>query len=134
MSVSDDEIRLLIRKRYPNRFRSGPLPDEPTNFVETRGRKSTPWRNALVKHVDARIKDGVTANQACREFQSALPNNFNITVSEETVIDAYRSAKGRPYRGKAPNYFSEAVLQEDMDAAIFWFRHLTANEKKAKGF
>jgi hypothetical protein len=41
---------------------------------------------------------------------------------------------GRPYKGVANKKFVFAVLQNDLDAAVHWFKHLNTQERIRWGF
>ena len=131
---TDDEIRELILKRFPRAFELGPAGDEVIEHEETRGRSSSFWHSLAVEHVKGREADGISRNEACREFQKRLANEFDYHVAEETVMDAVRSSYGRPYRGIANKKFVFAVLQNDLDQIVHWFKYLSPKERRRWGF
>ena len=131
---SDNEIRQIILKRFPRTFELGPAGDEIIEHEETRGRNPAFWHPLAVEHAKFREAEGINRNEACREFQKRLANEFNINVADETVMDVVRSNYGRPYRGKANKKFVHAVLQNDLDQAVYWFKHLSPEERKRWGF
>jgi len=76
-SLDDEEIRELILKRFPRAFQLGPAGDEIIEHEETRGRRSPFWHSLAVEHVKSREADGISRNEACREFQRRLASKFN---------------------------------------------------------
>ena len=130
----DDEIRELILKRFPRTFELGPAGDELIEHEETRGRNSSFWHSMAVEHAKYREADGITRDEACREFQKRLATEFSYHVTVGTVMDTVRSNYGRPYRGKTNKKFVFAVLQNDLDQAVHWFKHLSPKERKRWGF
>lgn len=131
---TDEEIRELILKRFPRAFELGPAGDEIIEHEETRGRRSSFWHSLAVEYVKGREADGISRNEACREFQKRLANEFSYNVADETVMDAVRSNYGRPYRNIANKKFVFAVLQNDLDQAVHWFKHLSPKERRRWGF
>ena len=131
---TDDEIRELILKRFPRAFELGPAGDEVIEHEETRGRRSLFWHSLAVEHVKGREADGISRNEACREFQKRLAIEFSYYVADETVMDAVRSNYGRPYRGIANKKFVFAVLQNDLDQIVHWFKYLSPKERRRWGF
>ena len=132
--LTDEEIRELILRRFPRAFKLGPAGDEIVEHDETRGRSSSFWHSPAVEYVKGREADGISRNEACREFQKRLANEFSYYVADETVMDAVRSNYGRPYRNIANKKFVFAVLQNDMDQIVHWFRHLSPKERRRWGF
>ena len=133
-SLDDEEIRELILKRFPRAFQLGPAGDEIIEHEETRGRRSSFWHSLAVEHVKSREADGISRNEACREFQRRLASEFNYYVADETVMDVVRSNYGRPYRAIANKKFVVAVLQNDMDQIVHWFKRLSPKERRRWGF
>ena len=131
---SDEEIGKRILARFPRTFALGPANDEIIEHHETRGRNSGFWHPLAIEYVKFREAEGVTRNEACREFQQRLATEFSYNVTNKTVMDVVRSKYGRPYRGIATKKFVFAVLQNNLDQAVYWFRHLSPKERKRRGF
>ena len=133
-SLNDDQIRELILKQFPRTFELGPAGGEVIEHDETRGRRSSFWHSLAVEHVKSREADGISRNEACREFKKRLASEFSINVADETVMDVVRSKYGRPYRGIANKKFVFAVLQNNLDEAVYWFKNLSPKERIRWGF
>jgi hypothetical protein len=132
-NLTDDEIRDLILDRFPRTFALGPAGDEIIEHDETRGRNSVFWHQLAVEHAKKREANGISRNQACREFQARLENEFSYNITVGTVMDVVRSQYGRPYKAIANQKFVFAVLQNDLDEAVNWFKHLSPKERKRWG-
>jgi hypothetical protein len=133
-NLTDDEIRILILKRFPRTFEIGPAGDEIIEHQETRGRRPSFWHRLAVEYVKQRETEGITRDEACREFQKQLVTEFNYNVSTKTVMNAVRSTYGRPYKDVANKKFVFSVLQNDLDQAVHWFKHLSPKERRRWGF
>ncbi len=131
---SDEDIGKRILARFPRVFELGPQDEIEEEFVETRGRKTTFWHPLAITYAEEREAAGISRNKACREFRRLLKDNHNLHVALGTVIDVVRSHHGRPFRSVAGKRFTTAVLDNDLDAAIDWFKHLSPKERKRWGF
>jgi hypothetical protein len=131
---SDEEIRQIILKRFPRTFELGPAGDEIVEHEETRGRKSAFWHQLAIEYVKTHESDFTSRNEVCKRFQKRLAAEFGHNVSPKTVRDVVRSHYGRPYKNIANKKFVFAVLQNDLDQAVYWFRHLSPKERKRWGF
>ena len=131
---SDEEIGKRILARFPRAFSLGPQDKLKEKFVETRGKHSGFWHPLAIAYVEEREADEISINQACREFLQILEDKYNYHVTLGTVSDVIRSKRGRPFRYISGKQFLTAVLDNDLDAAIKWFKHLSPKERKRWGF
>ena len=98
---TNEEIRKIILKRFPRTFAFGPAGDDIIEHEETRGRKSTFWHTLAIEYAKSREAEGISRNEACREFQKRLADEFSLNLAAETIMDVVRSKYGRPYRNVA---------------------------------
>jgi len=84
--------------------------------------------------VKEREAAGASRKKACREFRRILKNNHNYNISLITVLDVVRSHYTRPYRSVAGKKFATAILDNDLDSAIKWFKRLSPKDKNRWGF
>lgn len=131
---SDEEILKIIKARFPRTFEMGPSEDVEDDFVETRGRKSAQWHDLAIEYAIKRETEGVSRNEACREFKKKLEENLNYHVTLKTIFDVVRSHCGRPDRYVALPKFEMAVLENDEVNCVYWFKKLTPNERAKWGF
>ena len=134
ISLTDDEIRESIIQRFPRTFEIGPAGDEIIEHQETRGRSPSFWHRLAVEYVKKRELERITRNEACREFQNKLATEYKYNVSVKTVMNAVRCTYGRPYKDIANKKFVFSVLQNDLDQAVHWFKHLSPKERRRWGF
>jgi hypothetical protein len=132
--LNDDQIRDLILERFPRTFSLGPAGDDIVENKETRGPKSAFWHTLAIEYAKSREAEGISRNEACREFQKRLANEFSLNLAAETIMDVVRSKYGRPYKNVANKKFVFAVLQNDLDAAVHWFKNLSPKERIKWGF
>jgi len=131
---TDEEIGKRILARFQRAFDLGPQDKLKEEFVETRGRKPVLWHPLVITYVNEREAAGVSRNKACREFRRILKDKHNYNVTLGTVLDAVRSHYGRPYRSVAGRKFATAVLDNDLDGSIKWFKRLSLKDQKRWGF
>ncbi len=128
---SDEEIGKRILARFSRAFELGrPSNEEPIDFKETRGRGKGYWHAEAIAYSKQREAAGMKRNVACDEFNQILKDRDNYFVTKGTVRDVVRSHYGRPYRGKSIKEFELAVLENDLDEAIKWFKHLSPIDRK----
>ncbi len=133
-SLTDDEIRELILKQFPRIFQISPANNEIIRHQETRGRKPLFWHRLAVEYVKQRETEDISIDEACREFQKRLAAEFNYNASKKTVMNAVRSTYGRPYKDVANKKFVFAMLQNDLNQAVHWFKGLSPKERRRWGF
>jgi hypothetical protein len=132
--TTDEEILRIIKTRFARVFEFGPAEEAEDTFTETRGRKRASWHQLAVDYAEKREGDGISRNEACREFKSKLENNYRLHVALETIYDVVRSYKGRPHRYVALPSFELAVLENDEENCVYWFKKLTPKERAKWGF
>ena len=131
---SDEEIGKRILERFPRAFTLGPQDKLKEEFVETRGRKTTLWHALAITHAKEREAAGATRTKACEEFQKILAEKHNYHIDIGSVLEVVNSKHGRPFRYVAGKKFEAAILDNDLDEAIKWFKHLSPKERKRWGF
>ena len=108
--LKDDQIRDLILERFPRTFAFGPAGEDIVEHEETRGPKSAFWHTLAIEYVKSREAEGISRNEACREFQKRLASEFSLNLAAETIMDVVRSKYGRPYKNVANKKFVFAVF------------------------
>jgi hypothetical protein len=132
--ISDEEILRIIKNRFARVFEFGPAEESEDNFTESRGRKRALWHQLAVDYAEKREGDGISRNEACREFKLQLEDNHGLHVALETIYDVVRSNKGRPHRYVALPSFELAVLENNEEECVYWFKKLTPKGRAKWGF
>lgn len=139
MSDDDDVIRKRILTRFTNIFEHGKPQTIKADIGEKRGRSRFEmggkgwWHQLVISYVEKREQEGISRNEACRDFQKILSEKHKLNLAEETVMDVVRSFHGRFLYDEAEWRFPEAILDNDLDAAVNWFKKLRSEQKKKWG-
>ncbi len=131
---TDEEIGKRILEQFPRAFELGPQDKLKEEFVETRGKHSGFWHPLAITHAKDREAAGATRTKACEEIQQILEDKYNYHIEIGTVLEVVNSAHGRPFRYVAGKQFVTAILDNDLDAAVKWFKHLSPKERRRWGF
>jgi hypothetical protein len=137
MASSDKEIRDKILKRFVSIFETGPpsTEDRIDEIKDPRGRKRDKvWHQLAIAYSKDKESIGISRRQACREFHEILISKHNHHVTYGTVLEVVNSYHGRPFRSVASRNFAAAVLNNELEGAIEWFKHLTSTQRKRWGF
>jgi hypothetical protein len=137
MTDSDQDISNKILERFSPIFADGPPPpedriDEVPTPRKRDGDKS--WHLLAVAYVEDKETAGVSRRQACKDFEDFMKAEHNYHVDRDIVLDAVNSHHGRPFRNTASRNFAAAVLNNDIESAIKWFKHLTSSQRVRWGF
>ena len=137
MTDSDQIIRDKILERFRSIFADGPPPpedyiDEVPEPKKRSGDKS--WHLLAITYVEDKEAVGISRRQACKDFEDIMRMEHNHQVGENVVLDAVNSHHGRPFRNTASRNFAAAVLNNDIEGAIKWFKHLTSSQRVRWGF
>ena len=137
MAGSDQDIRNKILERFSSIFADGPPPPEDRfDEIPTPSKRGgdTSWHLLAIAYVEDKEAAGVSRRQACNQFEDILKTKLNHRVGDYVVLDAVNSHHGRPFRNTASRNFAAAVLNNDIEHAVEWFKHLTSSERIRWGF
>ena len=131
---SDDEIRALILKRFARIFAHGKPQTVYGDIGEKRGRSKGWWHPLAIAFVRRRERQGALRNQACRDFCDWMEDRRkrsrgrHVTIAVGTVLDVVVRYR-RSLIAEAEQGFAEAILDNDIDTAVYWYKHLTRTQR-----
>lgn len=124
--MTDDEIRAMLRARFPHVEPNEPTVievDDETWRALNRGRPREEWRIEAYERVHALHVQGMTVNRACHTI-------FPDYKQRNRTMDAFIAGYWTHRRETAKDQFCCAILACDFDAAVEAYKTLTAYTKR----
>lgn len=132
---SDEVIRERLLTRFSRVFEHGPPKTITADIADKRGQSKTEeggkgwWHPLAIAYEAKRVSEGAKTNQACREFQKILAKRHSWNVVDGTVMDVVRSNRGRNFREDTEQQFCIAVIDNDIDRAVSYYKLLTPKQR-----
>ena len=124
MSLSDEEIRQIICRRFKNVFESSELAVPIYINGPAIGAPPREWHPNAFDKIEELVDTGLSINEACRKVGEEVASSNNI--EPKTVEMTYR----RYQREHWYQEFIHYVVTKDMEGAISAYKHLTPASKR----